>query len=159
METTSKVSLKLTSRINLGRRATHAPNSRLWTQSTSTPTVWKGPKTHPHHSYQYSPTPQTTPQGPNPGSNPHQSPISHHIKPRQPPGSIICSHSALLSPPVPKIFRLKIFFIFSLKEPALKKYIIFSQKKLFRFPRNTIFFYFLKKVFLIFREMHIQNPD
>ena len=37
IETTSKVSLKFTIRINLGRRGAHAPNSRLWTQPASPP--------------------------------------------------------------------------------------------------------------------------
>ena len=41
IETTSKVSLKLTSRINLGRRGAHVPSSRLWTQPTSTHTARK----------------------------------------------------------------------------------------------------------------------
>ena len=137
----------------------HSPNSRLWTQPTSTSAVWQGPKTHPHHHYQRSPTPQTTLHGPNPRSNLRQFSIPCHIKPRQLLGSIICSYLALFLAPVSKLFRLKKFLIFSLKEPALKKYIIFSQKKLFQFPRNAIFLYFLKKVFLIFREMYIQNPD
>ena len=37
IKTTSKVSLKLTSRINVGRRGKQAPRFRLWTQSTSPP--------------------------------------------------------------------------------------------------------------------------
>ena len=37
IETTSKVSLKLTSRINLGRRGVPGPSSRLCTQTTSPP--------------------------------------------------------------------------------------------------------------------------
>ena len=46
IKTTSKVSLKLTGRINLGRRGVCAPSSRLWTQPTSPsplPRAWKGP--------------------------------------------------------------------------------------------------------------------
>ena len=40
----TKVSLKLTSRVNLGTRVTRAPSSPLWTQPTSPPTAWKGLK-------------------------------------------------------------------------------------------------------------------
>ena len=41
IKTTSKVSLKLPSRINLGRRGSHAPRSWLWTQAISSPTAPK----------------------------------------------------------------------------------------------------------------------
>ena len=37
MESTSKVPLKLSSRINIGRRGVRAPSSRVWTQATSLP--------------------------------------------------------------------------------------------------------------------------
>ena len=45
IETTCKVSLKLTSRINIGRRRAHVPISRLGhsPQTPPTPTVQKGP--------------------------------------------------------------------------------------------------------------------
>ena len=43
IETTSKVSLKLPSRINLGRRGARVPSSPLWTQPSSSPTAPKGP--------------------------------------------------------------------------------------------------------------------
>ena len=47
IETTSKVSLKLTSRKNLGRRGAHVPSSQLWTQPTSTHTARKAPIPNP----------------------------------------------------------------------------------------------------------------
>ena len=37
IETTSKVSLKFTIRINLGRRGAHASNTQLWTQPANPP--------------------------------------------------------------------------------------------------------------------------
>ena len=73
IETTSKVSLKLTSRINLGRRGAHVPSSRLWTQPTSTHTARKAlipnpqEKAAPHgpdgstHKSAPNPPPKNTP--------------------------------------------------------------------------------------------------
>ena len=46
LETGGKVSLNLTSRINLGRCDERAPSPRLWTQLTSPPP----PPPSPHHT-------------------------------------------------------------------------------------------------------------
>ena len=88
IETTSKVSLKLTSRINLGRRGAHVPSSRLWTQPTSTHTARKAlipnpqEKAAPHgpdgstHKSALNPPPQEYPRHypPKPNQTPHNPP-------------------------------------------------------------------------------------
>ena len=47
----------------------------------------------------------------------------------------------------PQNFSLKNFLYFSLKKPALKKFLITSQKKLFLFSGNGTFLYFRKGIF------------
>ena len=88
IETTSKVSLKLTSRINLGRRGAHVPSSRLWTQPTSTHTARKAlipnpqEKAAPHgpgwkHPQERPKTPPKNTPGitpPKPNQTPHNPP-------------------------------------------------------------------------------------
>ena len=59
----------------------------------------------------------------------------------------------------PQKYSLKIFLIFFLKKPALKKFLIFPQKNFSKFQETELSYIFLKKVFLIFRERSIQNPD
>ena len=58
-------------------------------------------------------------------------------------------------------FSLKKFLLFFPKKPALKKFLIFSQKA-FNFlgtetPKKSL--YFRKQNFLIFHERYIQNPS
>ena len=67
IETTCKVSLKLTSMINLRRQGTRIPSSRLWTQSTSPPPPTR--KGHARSKRNHPPTPpphQKTPPPPPP---------------------------------------------------------------------------------------------
>ena len=57
IETTSKVSLKFTIRINLGRRGAHASNTQLWTQPANPPhsperAITRPKRTHsPHRNH------------------------------------------------------------------------------------------------------------
>ena len=60
----------------------------------------------------------------------------------------------------PQNFPLKNCLYFFLKKPALKKFLIFSYIYIFfsNFQETELSYIFLRKVFPIFREMHIQNP-
>ena len=88
IETTSKVSLKLTSRINLGRRGAHVPSSRLWTQPTSTHTARKALIPNPQEkAAPHSPGwkhPQERPKPP-PQEYPRHYPPQTESDPPQPP--------------------------------------------------------------------------
>ena len=58
----------------------------------------------------------------------------------------------------PQKYSLKKSLMFFLIKPYLKKFLIFSQKRLPNFQKTELSCIFLKKVFLIFRERYIQNP-
>ena len=58
----------------------------------------------------------------------------------------------------PDNFSLKKFLIFFLKNPALKKSLLFLKKSFSDFQKTELSYIFFKKVFLIFRETYIQIP-
>ena len=71
---------------------------------------------------------------------------------------VVVYYGATISGLNPQNFSLKNFLYFFLKKPALKKFLIFSQKNFTNFQEAELSYIFFKKVFLIFRERYIQKP-
>ena len=83
--TTSKVSLKLSRRKNLGRRGAHMLISRLWTQPISSPTALKEPNTKKQRQWR-------PPNTPNPGPTRRQT--TTRRRPTTSPGRQLTGPSA-----------------------------------------------------------------